>query len=202
MTAIAREELATRYRAWSDEDLLRAATIEPHEYTAEALELINSELARRNCSVPQRQELLEAVTKAADEEAGSLTGVRGSLALMIVVIAFNSIAVLVRAGSYVFQGGSLLAPLLFTIAGACLGVFGLVVSAFLIGRNPRAPRHAATWFLLTMTFSVAVFFYSYLYTGQTGAYPLGTLAVCAVWLAYLSTSKRVKATYKQAVRRI
>lgn len=196
MISNARGELAERYRAWSSEDLMRAATIEPHEYTAEALELIDSELERRNCSAPQRQELLETITKKTDEEARNLAGVRGFLAYMIVVIAANSIAVLARAGSDAFQGSPLLASWVFIITGACLGAFGLVVCAFLIGRNQRAPHYAAIWFLLNMAFSIAVFLYSYFYADQAGIYPLATLAVCALWLAYLSTSKRVKATYK------
>lgn len=194
---IAREELAARYRAWSSEDLLRAATIEPHEYTAEALELINNELAKRNCSAPQRQELLETITRESDKEAKNFTGVKGFLALMVLLIAANSVAALARAVSFIFQDIPFLIPWgFFIIAGACLGAFGLVVCALLIGRNPRAPRYAATWFLLAMTFSVAASLYSYFYTGQAGVYPLATLVGCALWLTYLSTSKRVKATYR------
>jgi uncharacterized membrane protein len=171
-------------------------TIEPHEYTAEALELINNELARRNYSPPQRQELLETVTRKGTEEARNFTGIRGFLALMVFLIASNSVAALARAGSYTFQGSPLLVPWVFIITGACQGAFGLVVCALLIGRNPRAPRYAATWFLLAMTFSVAASLYSYFYTGQAGVYPLPTLVGCALWLTYLSTSKRVKATYR------
>lgn len=196
MIPIAREELVARYRAWTSEDLLRAATVELGQYTAEALELINDELARRNCSAPQRHELLETVTRENDEEAKKFTGVRGFLALMVFLIAFNSIAVLARAGSYVFQDSPLLDSWFFIITGACQGIFGLVVCALLISRNPRAPRYAATWFLLAMTFSVAAFLYFYFYASQAGAYPLSTLVACALWLTYLSTSKRVKATYK------
>lgn len=196
MTPTAREDLAARYRAWSSEDLLRAATLEPDGYTAEALELINDELARRGCAVPQRQELLETVTRKSDEETRSITGVRGLLALMVVVIAMSSIAVLADAGSHVFPDGPLLAPWFFVVTGACQGVFGLAVCALLLSRNPRAPRYAVTWFLLSMTFSVAVSLYSYLYTDEAGVYPLSTLVAGALWLTYLSTSKRVKATYK------
>jgi hypothetical protein len=196
MIPIAREELAARYRARPSEDLLRALTIEPHEYTAEALELINHELSRRNCSAPQRQELLESVRRESDEEVRSFAGVRGLLAFMVFGITASSIAVLARAGSYVFQDGPSLAPWLFILIGACQGGFGLVVCALLISRNPRAPRFAATWFLLTMTISVAESLFSYLYTGQIGTYPLSTLTGSALWLSYLSTSKRVKATYE------
>jgi hypothetical protein len=196
MTSVARGELEARYRAWSSEDLLRAATIEPHEYTAEALELLNSELARRDCSAPQRQELLEAVTRETDEKAKTFTGVRGFLALLIVLITVNSIVALARAESLAFQDSHLPAPWFSIIPGACQGVFGLVVCALLIGRSQRAPRYAATWFLLNMTYSVTSFFYFYFYAGQADVYRLSNLIACALWLTYLSTSKRVKATYK------
>jgi hypothetical protein len=196
MIPIAREELTARYRTWPSNDLLRAVTIEPHEYTAEALELINDELARRNCSAPQRQELLETLTSESAEETRSFTGVRGFLALMVLVIAANSITALARAGSFVFQGSPLLVPWVLILIGACQGVFGLVVCALLISRSPRAPRYAATWFLLAMTIGVVASLYSYFYTDQAGAYPLSILVASALWLSYLSTSKRVKATYK------
>lgn len=165
-------------------------------YTAEALELMKAELARRNCSAPNQQELLETVTRESDEEARSLTGVRGLLALMVLVIAANSIIALARAGSFVFQGSPLRDLWFFIVLDACQGAFGIVVCALLVSRRPRAPRYAAMWFLLAMTTSIAVFMYSYLYAGQVAAYPLSILAAGALWLSYLSTSKRVKATYK------
>lgn len=196
MIPIVREELVARYRTWPSNELLRAVTIEPHEYTAEALELINDELVRRNCSAPQREELLETVTRESGEEVRSFTGVRGFLALMVLVIAVNSIIVLARAGSLIVQGSPLLVPRLFILVGAFQGIFGLVVCALLISRSPRAPRYAATWFLLAMTIIVAGSLYSYFYSGQAGGYPLSGLVVSALWLSYLSTSKRVKATYK------
>lgn len=196
MIPIAREALAARYRAWPSEELLRAVTIEPHEYTAEALELIDNELSRRNCSALQRQESFDTATRESDEEARSFTGVKGLLAFMVLVIAANSIAALTGAVSYLFQGSPpLLAAWVLILIKVCQGGFGLVVCALLISRNPRAPRYAATWFLLAMTISVAASLYS-LYIGQAGAYPLSAVAVNALWLSYLSTSKRVKATYK------
>lgn len=197
MPHIAKQKLATRYSAWPSEDLLRATMVEPHQYTAEALELMSNELERRNCPLPQRQELLETIARGSAEEDRRFTGIKGLLALMIFVIAGNSIVLLAGAANGAFQGSSSLGPWLLTVAQACQGIFGLVVCTLLVRKSSQAPRHAASWFLLNATVTVAVFLDFSLGSGQiqSGRYPLTTALSCALWLTYLSTSKRVKATY-------
>lgn len=187
------EELAARYRGWQTEDLVRAVTVEAHDYTPEALDLISNELERRDCLGVQRQEAAEAVAKELDRGIRPLVGVRGFLALMVWVIAANSIAALFWAASTLLAH-ALPRPQVFALALAVGGILGLVTCIHLVRRKSQAPRYAATWFLLVMTSNISAFLYQY-FSGGAASFPFVPVTFCGLWLAYLSVSMRVKTTY-------
>ncbi len=193
-TQAAREEMVARFRAWETEDLIRAAKIDSHGYTPEALALIAEELATRNDSVDQLHELEEVVAESHDREVQQLTGIKGWLLVLVLVVANGSATSLVNAARSIRQVPSEMQVFAF-IAGA-YGVFGLVTLGLLLSKHRRAPGFARTLFLSAMAISLVEAFYFYYREWRVHFFPLATMASGALWFTYLSVSKRVKATFR------
>lgn len=187
------EELAARYQKWQTEELVHAVTLDAEDYTPEALDLMNQELERRGSPVAQRSELVEAVAQESERQLRQYAGVRGLLVWMVLVIAINSVMALL--GALRFLETPLVIYQVFAIAEGSLGVLGVVACVYLMQRKSNAPSYARTWFLLAMTIGLAEALYSFSEAGMSVSVPIGNMAVCALWLSYLSASKRVKATY-------
>ncbi len=121
-------------------------------------------------------------------------GVRGLLALMTVMMAITSF-ISVMGTPVAFDGGQPAAVRAFALGGGALGLYGAVACLLLVARNRNAPTHAWTWWALSLAVLVANSLYAWQVAGQPRPLALGSMALCGVWLAYLATSERVRATY-------
>jgi len=183
------EALAEVYRTWETEDLVRAATVDAMDYTPEALRPLRRELARRNVAVAEK-EILAAETQ---ERNKKLVGVSGWLGFFLLLLGVNSFRILWVFLPLAASHG--MAPLqrAYVLGRVALGVIGIAACVLLVARTRRAPRWAAAFLILNMTLGVVSI--GFTRTPLSAASPLlaGTF-----WLLYLSTSRRVKATYGEA----
>lgn len=182
------EALAEVYQRWETEALVRAVTVEAADYTPGALRRLRQELERRNVEVAEQQ----AIEEQEKERGRQFVGVKGFLILLILIIGLNSLRVLAELP---LVQAPQVPPLVraYTVGRMVLGALGLAACALLMVRNRRAPRWAAAWFILNMILGVV----SAVFTANP--FPgLSPLLGGALWLSYLSTSKRVKATYGKA----
>jgi hypothetical protein len=183
------EALAEVYRRWQTEDLVRAVTADAAEYTPEALRRLRQELARRDVAAEEQQ----AVAEQEKERGRKLVGIRGWLGFFLLLLGSNSLRVLWIFFPLAVTPG--MAPLLraYMLGRVALGVLGIAACVLLVARTRRTPQWAAAWLILNMILGVA----SIAFTGDplSAASPL---LAGALWLSYLSMSKRVKATYGEA----
>lgn len=183
------EELASLYRRWEPEELVRAIGEEASTYSPEALALLRQELASRGLR-PGQLEAAVSGPRAAERER--LRGVRGFLALMVFDIGSRSLLslfVVVRLLSAQPRRTEILLALL----AAFMGLYGLLVCVLLVRRRPRAPREAAAWFALLLA-TCLVLVYSLWQDGSL-RWPAAFLFYPALWLLYLWKSRRVKITF-------
>ncbi|HEX4953627.1 MAG TPA: hypothetical protein VF017_09580 [Thermoanaerobaculia bacterium] len=127
-------------------------------------------------------------------EHNPYVGVRGLLALMTVMVALTSF-ISIMGSSVAFDGAQPGPVRAFALSGGVLGLYGTVVCLLLLARNPSAPTHAWAWWALSLAVLVANSLYAWLVAGQPRPLALGSMALCGVWLAYLASSQRVRATY-------
>ena len=185
-------DLAATYARWDTEDLVRAATTEAFEFTPEALTAMRQELERRGYRAGPEQAMAAGAPTILEPVP---TGIGGTLLLLIVVLGVESIRTLL---AWVGALGALHHPVSRLIAAAwvVIGGCGLVCCALLVRKDRRAPRFAALWFIAVAVLGVINSLHNDSVTGTLR--PLLVLQIIlhsGIWLTYLSSSKRVKATY-------
>lgn len=179
-------DLAARYASWDAQELVRAATLESAEYTPEALELIRKELEKREISPDERTDMAKETVQ---DERRRFIGVKGLLALFIVLLALQS------AWLGLTALGTL--PSLTAILEGLFAGYGMVVCVLLINRHRQAPRHAKTLLVLIILLAVADAWLS-ISTGDksmSSAYPVAAILGPCLWWTYFTTSRRVRYTY-------
>ena len=184
------------YRSWSDDELVRAITVDREDYLPEAAAKIASEISRRSISHETLARTEHEVRKDNQDQVLRLSGVRGWLFVFVSMVGLNTLGALAEGLSGLVRspGDPILA--LIYLPSLMLGIYGLYVNALLIGRKAGAPRHASWWLIAgfaTTLFHAAII---YFLRKEFVLNPLSGLAML-VWLTYLEHSKRVAATYGQ-----
>jgi hypothetical protein len=194
-------ELANRYQSMSTEDLFKAVTIDRKDYQLEAIKLIEKELTIRNVPLDLAQEAQQKIEQDEMIKDSQLNGVRGWLMIFVIILAANSIFLLVSGVDTLTKTKNMPGFILFfSLLMPLLGCYGLFASILLIKRNKAAPAHTRRWLITFLVYSLlytaAIFKYS------TAKYPLfvsaaSSLVFSAVWLSYLKASRRVALTYQK-----
>ncbi|MEP7013345.1 MAG: DUF2569 family protein [Acidobacteriota bacterium] len=196
MTEADREERVARYRAWETEELIRAVRFDWNGYTPEALALIEEELAARNHPVVERRDLEVVAADLQGRDLQRLTGIKGWLLLLVLIILINSSFALFGAAKSLRHPPPVEWAFAFLTGG--FGLFGLATFVLLLTKHRLAPEYAKALFLLAMTISLLQAFY-FKSPGWFPSFPLAdTMQGGVFWIAYLSVSKRVKMTYGSA----
>jgi hypothetical protein len=182
------------YESWSNEDLIRAATVDRQDYLPKAMIIIEAELKRRNVSSEERNQGEQQILSDRNLRTQKLAGVRGWLLVFALIVIGNSIAAIsggVAAASQVLENPIASIALLPLWA---FGVYGCYLFVILLRKKNNAPKHASRWliagFVLTLLYAAVV----YMATREFSLTPLYGIATL-VWLQYLDSSKRVAATY-------
>ncbi len=188
-------ELEDKYKTWSNDDLIRAISLDKENYLPEALELMEVELSRRNIQVAEKDYISSNITLIDGIEAQKLNGITGFLLLFIIIFFFNIFISLISGISILYRTefhGILLWYSFFNILIAFYGIYCLVI---LIGKKEIAIKH--TQYCLAIGAIAATIFYFIL----SQDYKINILPILinsALWLTYLKYSKRVKYTYVTA----
>lgn len=184
-------DLAATYARWDTEDLVRAATTEAFEFTPEALRAMRQELERRGYTAGPEQGMAAGAPTTFERVP---TGIGGALLLLVVVLGVVSIQTLL---TWVGVLGALHHAVSRLIAAAwvCIGAYGLVCCTLLVLKDRRAPRLAGLWFIAVAVLSVVSSVHIYSVTGTFTPVFLFSILHSGIWLTYLSSSRRVRATY-------
>jgi Protein of unknown function (DUF2569) len=183
-------DLAARYSRWATEDLARSVTTEASELTPEALTAMRRELERRGYVAGAEQPMAAGGHASAAEAP---RGVGGFLRLLLFLVGLMSITALwVGVDALDARGGT--ASRLTAAGWACVGAYGVVCWVLLMRLDRRAPSLAALWFAAVAALVLIDSLRHGLVTG-TVTPDLFTIFHSGLWMAYLSRSKRVKATF-------
>lgn len=184
------------YKSWSNDELIRTATIDKKDYLPEALALIITELGKRGVSHDDIDEIANnqaAVDK--DDRINKLTGVGGWLLFFTTLIIIS--VTYTFANTVVWYAndpttGWLIVPEL------ALALYGSYVLFLLFAWRSTAPKHAAWWMVSLLVYNL---FSLWLLYAETKTIEVFVFAVrpflfAAIWLVYLKRSKRVFFTYR------
>ena len=180
------------YSTWTTDQLVRATTIAREDYLDDAVEGMLQELERRGVTPGERQALENEAARAKVGEIRAVTGVRGFLVFFLAVVALNTLTALASGIRLMAAGAPLAAVLAIPIIG--VSVYGGFAFVLLITRRPDAPRHARNWLIATFLVNLMVALIIRTMIGYLLFQSMGAL----VWIAYLSQSKRVAATYQSS----
>jgi hypothetical protein len=186
-----RADLEAIYRRWPTGKLVLASTRDADQYDAAALPIMQRVLDERGLSP---EELACAVV---DIDGPDLSRVTGWLAFFIFQVVIGATTELLVA----FLGpADSRARLAWSIVGIALSLYGFWCAALLIRRRPLAPTHARLWILLNVSVTLIAAALAFLANEHSVDEPTLTAALrslffAAVWLRYLSASKRVAAVY-------
>lgn len=188
-------DLADRYKSWETEELVRAVTLEADEYTAEAVHLIRAELEQRGVTTKEQEALQVKVSDALQEEERPYVGIKGWLAVFVVVFMANFALILVRS---LFSFDASLPPSVKVVLAleGFLGAYALVPTWWLLSRDERGPSHAGAVILTFCVLELCSWLYFYWRDVTLQEFPFRTVLFTIVWWSYLSTSKRVRLTYR------
>jgi Protein of unknown function (DUF2569) len=184
-------DLEAIYRRWPTEKLVRASTREADQYDAATLPIMQRVLDERGLSP---EELSRSVAEA---DGPDLSRVTGWLAFFIFQVVMGATAELLFAFLELADSPARLAG---SIVGMALSLYGFWCAALLIRRRPLAPTHARLWMLLNLSATLIAAALAFLANEHSVDEPTLTAALrslffAAIWLRYLSASKRVAAVY-------
>jgi cytochrome bd-type quinol oxidase subunit 1 len=199
--------LAALYGSWTPERLIAAVSRRRDEYRPESLAIMEEELRKRGIAPEAVACIVAGIQQSEQEQIASLAGVRGWLLFFVAILVIHALVLLKE-----LLDAAALVPLLLEkppvatnsstvlvwgyMAGlAVLFPFCVFVIVAMLLKKPYAPG-AARWYLLFALISMATG--AFLSSEPAGAVFPGLGA--ALWLAYLTTSKRVAATYGSSDR--
>jgi len=184
-------DLEAIYRRWPTGKLVLASTRDADQYDAAALPIMRRVLDERGLSP---EELADAVVEA---DGPDLSRVTGWLAFFIFQVVMGATAQLLFA--FVEPADSP-ARLAGSIVGIASSLYGFWCAALLLRRRPVAPTHARLWMLLNLSATLTITALAFVANERSVDEPTLTAALrslffAAIWLRYLSASKRVAAVY-------
>ena len=139
----------------------------------------------------------EVARAVADIDGPDLSRVTGWLAFFIFQVLIAATAQLLFA---LFAPAGSPARLAESIVGIAVSLYGFWCAALLIRRRPLAPTHARLWMLLNLSATLIAAALAFLANDNSVDEPTLTAALrslffAAIWLRYLSASKRVAVVY-------
>lgn len=192
------------YEQWSTERLLKALEIEAEQYRPDALPVMRRVLESRGLPDAEVQARTSDLQSEQQSEDRRLARMRGWLLVFIAIVGLNALSelgmALVAAASDAHWTFRVVAVLFSTVA-----LYGLYSMYLLVRRRSSAPAHARRWILLSFVATAIWAVISYAVAGA-GVVDLtvllGPAFFMAVWIAYLSESKRVAAVYGMKTEKI
>lgn len=186
----------SQYQSWTDEELVRALTVERDDFLPEALVAVEGELVRRGFELETLGRPDGPVQRRIELDAAKLTGVRGWLLVFIVVLLGNSLFASLSGASLLSQAGASPVIMIVGISWMVLGLYGCYAFILLVSRKAQAPKHASWWLMAGFVLGSLTLGLVYLATRELIFLPIYFVGT-AFWFYYLENSKRVAATYRE-----
>lgn len=183
------------YSSWTDDQLVKAVTVDRTEYYPEALVVMQKVLEKRGIPTETFSAIQTSAEKKRDDDIKRLTGIGGFLLLFLlnlVVSVFLNIMMGIKSLTHYSE--TPIFTLAVFIPSVLFGLFGAYVF-LLVREEKKAPRWATGWIIANCLLTILGLIFASVITGNwdfNAAYlPMGAL----LWIMYFSSSKRVKATY-------
>jgi len=193
-------EQAERYQSMPTDDLLAATGVHRADYQPEALDLMEKELASRNISVDYKDQVVDKIKQQETVRDDQLRGIRGWLIVFLIVFALGSLRWLLEGIAALVEVQSFL-QFLLVLPQPVVGGWGLFVLALLMAKKPSAPRHAIRWLITVLAYRLVYGLVTVMSIGGVSSSEAGLLVLSfagnALWLTYLSSSRRVAVTYSK-----
>lgn len=183
------------YVNWTDEQLVKATTVEKNDYNPEAVDIMLKVLQKRGVSEKQLNSLQSEVEQKVAADIKKITGVGGFLIVFLIILVLSVIYSLNDGFSVLSSIKEM--PILLLVVSIpffLISIYGAYIFLLLVRKKEKAPDHTIKWliahFCVRLLGVVAIFI-------TTGKLELSAIAPMStlVWLMYFTNSKRVKATY-------
>ena len=195
------DELMKRYNSMSTEDLIKAVTIDRKDFKLEAIKLIEKELTLRNVPLDQAQEAQKKIEQEEMIKESQLHGVRGWLLIFIIILAVNSIFIIVSGVITLTKIKNMPGFILFiSLLMPLVGCYGFFSSILLFKRNETAPAHARRWLIANLVCSLLYIIVIFEFSINKYLLVLSgvsSLIFAIIWISYLKASRRIALTYQK-----
>jgi hypothetical protein len=194
-------ELERKYGEWPDERLLTALHLETEQYDPSVIPVMRRVLDGRGLPAEESDALLSEIHAERESEVAELSRVRGWLVVWIIVLALNSL-ILLLAGGRTF----LVAPpglvVFVALPMVAVGFYGFYCAYLLVKKRSQAPENARRWLILGVTLNcfTALALWGVFEARVPLAPLLGSVYFTLLWLEYLSESRRAACVYQTTDR--
>ncbi len=184
------------YANWTDDELVKAATVDKSDYDPKAVEVILQILTKRGILGDQLNSIRDKLDQNEKNDIRRLSGIGGFLILFLLSLAIGSIFSII-SGVLNFTHMEEMPILTFadSVPSILMGFWGMYIVNLFANTKKSAPSYAIKW--LTTNIFLSLFFIALsLYYGSK--FPLRNIiaiSISLIWIKYFSISQRVKATY-------
>lgn len=184
------------YAGWPTEKLVEAVVLRPDEYNSEATALMKHVLDGRGV-LQDEIDAIAAGLRSGRTDDRQLGDIAGWLLVFIVWTAVSSTFGIIM-GPRMLLGSEhgITAAIGLLVVGA--SIYGGYCASLLGLRRHDAPAHARRWLISLVVTAVLAAVAEYVRDGDVVSGPGRPIVFSAIWLAYLSRSKRVAQVYGTA----